>query len=143
MQSAGLPAVIFQDKLIQSSSRSVLFGAVIADNLEQATNLVARIKKLPTVSDVETMATYLAGDQTRKLELIHQIKQNIATDAELDRGGPCPAANPFFKIEAGYRTETGGAAFVTKVRGTGDCRDGNSLEQHPDHDERFATESVG
>ena len=75
MQSAGLPAVIFQDKLIQSSSRSVLFGAVIADNLEQATNLVARIKKLPTVSDVETMATYLAGDQTRKLELIHQIKQ--------------------------------------------------------------------
>lgn len=28
MQSAGLPAVIFQDKLIQSSTRSVLYGAI-------------------------------------------------------------------------------------------------------------------
>jgi Polysaccharide lyase len=55
--------------------------------------------------------------------VIHQIKQNIAAGAELDRGGPCPAANPFFKIEAGYKTEAGGAAFVIKVRGTDNCRD--------------------
>lgn len=58
--------------------------------------------------------------------VIHQIKQNIATDAEIERGGPCPAANPFFKIEAGYRAETGSAAFVMKVRGTDDCRDGKA-----------------
>ncbi|HXP77867.1 MAG TPA: heparin lyase I family protein [Stellaceae bacterium] len=60
--------------------------------------------------------------------VIHQIKQNIATDAEIERGGPCAPANPFFKIEAGYRTETGSAAFVTNVRGTDDCRDGKSPE---------------
>lgn len=58
--------------------------------------------------------------------VIHQIKQNIAADAARDRGGPCTAANPFFKIEAGYRAETGGAAFVTKVRGTDNCRDGKA-----------------
>jgi hypothetical protein len=58
--------------------------------------------------------------------VIHQIKQNIAAGAARDRGGPCSAANPFFKIEAGYRAETGGAAFVTKVRGTGNCRDGKA-----------------
>jgi hypothetical protein len=58
--------------------------------------------------------------------VIHQIKQNIAEDAARDRGGPCTAANPFFKIEAGYRAETGSAAFVTKVRGTDNCRDGKA-----------------
>jgi Polysaccharide lyase len=58
--------------------------------------------------------------------VIHQIKQNIAQDATRDRGGPCTAANPFFKIEAGYRAETGSAAFVTKVRGTDNCRDGKA-----------------
>src|SRR6185436_10783823 len=36
MQSAGLPAVVFQDKLIRSSNRSVLFGAVVADSLPEA-----------------------------------------------------------------------------------------------------------
>lgn len=75
MQSAGLPAVLFQDKLIQSSTRSVLFGAVIADNLTQATNLIASITKLPSVGGIETMATYLSEDQTRKLQLIGKIKQ--------------------------------------------------------------------
>jgi uncharacterized protein len=75
MQSAGLPAVLFQDKLIKSSTRSVLFGAVVANSLSEATNLVATITNLPTVSSVETMATYLSEDQTRKLKLISEIKQ--------------------------------------------------------------------
>src|ERR1043166_3689707 len=42
MQSAGLSAVTFQNKLIQASegSRNLLFGAVVATNLTEATNLV-------------------------------------------------------------------------------------------------------
>jgi uncharacterized protein len=75
MQSAGLPAVLFQDKLIQSSTRSVLFGAVVAQDLIEATNLVAVITNLPTVASVETMALYLTEDQSHKLELISKIKQ--------------------------------------------------------------------
>jgi len=63
MQSAGLPAVIYQDKLIVSSSRSVLFGAIVADSLPKATNLIAQITNLPTVTTVESMATYLTEDQ--------------------------------------------------------------------------------
>src|SRR6185503_3513062 len=78
MQSAGLPAVIFQDKLIVSSSRSVLFGAVVADSLPKATNLIAQITNLPTVAGVESMATYLTEDQTRKLELLKEVKEVAA-----------------------------------------------------------------
>ncbi len=88
MQSAGLPAVIFEQKLLHSSKKSVLFGAVVADTPEQAVQLEKKLKALPTVSEVISMASYLAENPARKLELIKQIKQEIApiqfqlTDAE-------------------------------------------------------------
>lgn len=78
MQSAGLPAVIFQDKLIKSSTRSVLFGALVATNLTQATNLIASVTNLPSVGGVESMAPYLAEPQGAKLELLSDIKQLAA-----------------------------------------------------------------
>ena len=81
MQSAGLPAVVFQDKLIKSSTRSVLFGAIVAPTLPEATNLMARITNLPTVAAVESMAPYLTGNQDRKLELLGAIKK-LATEIQ-------------------------------------------------------------
>jgi uncharacterized protein len=78
MQSAGLPAVVFQDKLIKSSTRSVLFGAIVAPTLPEATNLIARITNLPTVAAVESMAPYLTEKQERKLELLGAIKKLAA-----------------------------------------------------------------
>jgi hypothetical protein len=58
--------------------------------------------------------------------VINQIKQNIAPAEDIARGGTCPAANPFFKIEAGYRDAVAGPAFVAKARGTADCHDGKA-----------------
>src|SRR2546426_8669858 len=79
MQRKGLPAVIFQDKLIHASTnRSVLFAAVVADSLSQATNLIHTITNLPSVSGVESMVDYLAEDQTRKLAVLKEVKQLVA-----------------------------------------------------------------
>jgi hypothetical protein len=75
MQSEGLPAVLFQHKLIESSPRSVLFGVVVATNLTQATNLIAVLTNMPTVSTVDSMAPYLAEDVGGKLEVLREIKQ--------------------------------------------------------------------
>jgi hopanoid biosynthesis associated RND transporter like protein HpnN len=77
MQSRGLPAVLFQNKLIQSSKRSVLFSAVVATNIPHATNLIATLTNLPTVGAVDSMAPYLAEDVTGKLRYLEEIK-NIA-----------------------------------------------------------------
>ena len=41
MQSAGLPAVEFEKKLLNSADKSVLFGAVIATNQQDANALIA------------------------------------------------------------------------------------------------------
>lgn len=75
MQSEGLPAVIFQDKLIESSPRSVLFGAIVATNAVEATNTIARLKRLPEIATVDSMAPYLTEDVGGKLEIIRNIQQ--------------------------------------------------------------------
>lgn len=78
MQSAGLPAVVFEQKLIDSADKSVLFGAVIASNLQQAVTLEEQIKKLPSVANVESIASLLTEDQSRKLAIIGDIKAALA-----------------------------------------------------------------
>src|SRR5262245_27438674 len=73
MQSKGLPAVVFEEKLINSASKSVLYAAVVADSIGQANALEARLTKLPTVNNVESMAPFLSGDQTSRLRKIGEI----------------------------------------------------------------------
>jgi hopanoid biosynthesis associated RND transporter like protein HpnN len=78
MQSHDLPAVIYEEKLIKSAGNSVLFGAVVADSVEEATELEARIRQLPSVADVRSMASYLAENSGPKLALIREIRDLAA-----------------------------------------------------------------
>jgi len=78
MQSAGLPAVVFEQKLINSASNSVLFGAVVATNLTQAAQLEQKLTNLTTVANVRSMSQFLAEDATPKLALIRQIKTDAS-----------------------------------------------------------------
>lgn len=77
MQSAGLPAVVFEKKLLDSKQQ-VLFGAVVADSAEQAVEIEAKLAKLPSVTNTISMAPYLVADVTEKLKLIGEIKEEIA-----------------------------------------------------------------
>jgi hopanoid biosynthesis associated RND transporter like protein HpnN len=80
MQSPSLPSVMFEQKLLDSADKSLLYGAVIADSLTNAVDLAEKIQKLPTVADVEPpfYGDFLA-DQSEKLKLVGQIKQEIAS----------------------------------------------------------------
>ncbi len=84
MQSARLPAVEFEKKLIHASrstnstQRSVLFCAVVADSLEEAVALEERIQTLDLVAGVDSVSRYLLEDQTGKLALIGEIKAQLA-----------------------------------------------------------------
>ena len=77
MQSHGLEAVVFQNKMIDLSQRSVLFGAVVADSLPEGRQLLNAITNLPSVGGVETMITYLTEDQAGKLRLLREIKSTV------------------------------------------------------------------
>lgn len=83
MQSAGLPAVVFEEKLVNSANKSVLYGAVVADSLDAAVKLEAKLTNLPSVASVDlagidNMARYLTEDQSKKLKLVAEIKQDVA-----------------------------------------------------------------
>lgn len=79
MQSARLPAVVFEKKLINSADKSVLFCAVEAPSLTEAVRLEAQIRSLTNVvSDVESIAGFLANKQDEKLRMISEIKQIVA-----------------------------------------------------------------
>ncbi|MEW6303456.1 MAG: MMPL family transporter [Verrucomicrobiota bacterium] len=78
MQSKGLPAVVFEKKLIESGSNSVLFAAVIATDAKEAAELEDKLAKLSTVSTNRSMSQYLSEDQTQKLKLVAEIKKEIA-----------------------------------------------------------------
>jgi hopanoid biosynthesis associated RND transporter like protein HpnN len=79
MQSKGLPAVVFEHKLIDSAEKSVLFGAMVADSLAEAVALEQQVLRLPTVITTDSMARFLTADQQGKLELIRGVRSNLAT----------------------------------------------------------------
>jgi hopanoid biosynthesis associated RND transporter like protein HpnN len=85
MQSEGLPAVEYELLLINANkqstnaNKSVLFGAVTATNLQEAALLEQQLTNLQSVAGVESLTRFLAEDQTRKLEMIRQIKQDLCT----------------------------------------------------------------
>jgi predicted RND superfamily exporter protein len=79
LQSAGLPAVETEQRLIESASKSVLYAAVIATNLEQAVALEQQLTNLPAVSSVDSMTKFLAEDQSCKLDLVGEIKRELAS----------------------------------------------------------------
>jgi len=81
LQSPSLPSVVFSQKLIDSADKSVLYGAIVADSLDQAIALEEKIKRLPTVADVEPPLDMLNDFheqvQRKKLDLIRAIKQEV------------------------------------------------------------------
>lgn len=77
MQSRGLPAVEFQHKLINSASKSVLYGAVVAQSKEDALRLESKLTNLPAVKSVDSMAKFLVGDQRPRMELVGRIKEEV------------------------------------------------------------------
>jgi len=90
MQSEGLPAVEFEQKLISvagapglgtdtnAPARSVLFAAVIADSLAQAAAFEEQVRRLSVVAEVKSIARYLTENQAAKLALIGEIKQELS-----------------------------------------------------------------
>ncbi len=74
MQSDGLPSVLFQDKLIRSSSRSVLYGAVVANSKQEALSFQAQLEKLSSVSMVDSIVPMLSDDTQPKIPLIKEIR---------------------------------------------------------------------
>jgi uncharacterized protein len=75
MQSAGLPAVEYEKKLIDSADKSLLYGAVIATNLQQVLQLETQLTNLSSVANVDSITRFrITEDQPSKLKIVDEIK---------------------------------------------------------------------
>lgn len=73
MQSPEIRSVEFEHKLLASSEKSVIFGAVVATNLAEARDLEAKLLARPNVASVESMSRFLSEDAAAKGPLIAEI----------------------------------------------------------------------
>jgi uncharacterized protein len=82
MQSRGLPAVVYENKLL-NSGQAVLSAAVVADTLAEARQIEEKVKKLPLVASVDyddrgdAIFDLLTRDQTDKIALVNSIKNEV------------------------------------------------------------------
>ncbi len=109
MQSKGLPAVVYEKKLLFSGT-SVLYAAVVADSLAQARQFEETVKNLPSVASVDgndrgdAIFDLLTKDQSSKLELVKEIKEELAHLHFAKR-----EANPVLELAASAKAEEAGA----------------------------------
>jgi hopanoid biosynthesis associated RND transporter like protein HpnN len=80
MQSPSLSSVIYEQTLLDSADKSLLYAAVLADSLTNAVAEQERIEKLPTVAGTEPpfYRDFLYPDQGEKRKLISDIKAQVA-----------------------------------------------------------------
>jgi len=80
MQSPGLSSVVFEQTLLDSADKSLLYGAVLADSLTNAVAMQEKIEKLPVVAATEPpfYKDFLNPDQGEKRRLIGEVKAEVA-----------------------------------------------------------------
>jgi hypothetical protein len=82
LQSPSLSSVVFEQKLTHAD-KSVLFGAVVATNLEHAILLEKKLGELTnTIADIEPppdmLENFIEANQIKKLPLVRAIKQEVS-----------------------------------------------------------------
>jgi len=79
MQSPRLSSVVFEQTLLDSANKSLLYGAVLADSLSNAVAWQEKIEQLPTVADTEPpfYRDFLHPDQGGRRKLIGEVKTTV------------------------------------------------------------------
>lgn len=93
LQAANAEAVIWEKLLLEKSKRSPLSAAVFASSPEEVAKKSALIKSLPSVSEVETLFSFLPKDQEEKIPLLRslipllpEINSSMDPSGQLDAG---------------------------------------------------------
>ena len=68
------PSVMAFRKLLKDQPGESYAAQLIVDNADKALDLAARMKKLPSVSDVRWVDSYLPDNQARKLAYLHSLR---------------------------------------------------------------------
>ena len=87
LQSQSAQSVIWEMKLLNESKRSSMYGAVVAHSLEEVERKTKALESLPSVSEVQSVATLLPADQAEKTGLVRQLKPLVPEVQDLRSAG--------------------------------------------------------
>ncbi len=85
LQAQGTESVIWEQRMVEHTRRSLLSGEVVAGSFKEVTHKAAALKALPSVADVESIASVVPEAQERKGPLIQELRPFLA-DLALQRG---------------------------------------------------------
>jgi len=89
LQSKTAESVIWERKLVETSKRPSMYGAIFASSLDEVSAKVARLKFLPTVSEVQSIRDLIPEDQDEKLTLLRSMRPILAGIGPLQpKSGP-------------------------------------------------------
>ena len=78
LQARGTEAVTWMERIVASTQRSVLYGEIVADSLEEVKRQEAALRALPSVAQVESITSVIPADQPRKVRLIKELQPLLA-----------------------------------------------------------------
>ncbi|MDO8431616.1 MAG: MMPL family transporter [Candidatus Binatus sp.] len=77
LQAEGSEAVKFEGKLLKDSGRSSWFAVALAPSRVEAERKAASFRKLPEVSDAETIASYIPDQQPEKSAILYSLRPDL------------------------------------------------------------------
>jgi uncharacterized protein len=78
LQAQGTESIAWLQKIVESTKRSVLYGEIVADSLEEVKRKEAALRALPSVAHVESIASVIPADQPHKVRLIKELQPFLA-----------------------------------------------------------------
>ncbi len=78
LQAIDVEAVRFENTLLHDSGRSSWFAVALAPNRAAADRKAAAFRKLPEVTDIETISDYIPEHQERKRALLNDLGQSLS-----------------------------------------------------------------
>jgi uncharacterized protein len=78
LQAKGAESVRWTQRLFESTKRSVLYGEIVVDSLEEVKRKASVLRSLPSVAEVDSITSVIPEDQARKLPLIKELRPFLA-----------------------------------------------------------------
>jgi hopanoid biosynthesis associated RND transporter like protein HpnN len=91
LQNQRVESVVWEYKLIQDSKYSTSYGAVATSSLEALQDRINALKKLPTVSHVESILSFLPSEVNRKRPLLEELRK-VMSNIRIPQAPPSPSS---------------------------------------------------
>jgi hopanoid biosynthesis associated RND transporter like protein HpnN len=78
LQANGLESVKYEKKIIKESSQSTWYAPFVVESREESSKLAEKLKTLPSIGKIETIAGVVPAEQEEKIKLISTLKNSFS-----------------------------------------------------------------